>query len=264
MRLRLRRERRASTTAARVAAVRAGFDRPRTPQGDADAQRRLARGMRPGQAVRLREHLRARTSFFDQAVLDAIRHGIDQVAIVGAGYDDRSLRFRSTGVGFFELDHPDTQADKRRRLNAMQAERGPVLVAADLEQDSVAERLAIAGQTKRRPTLFICEGLLVYLSLGDISRLLSELASRAAGGSTLAASLAVHPFGMPSDVVVDAANMARPGADREPWRTILPEEAHLELLRQAGWQEEEVLDDADINPDARPGRSLLVRASRAE
>ena len=92
--------------------------------------------------------------------------------------------------------------------------------------------------------------------------LLSGLAARSAEGSVLAASLAVHPFGLPSDAVVDAANVARGSgaAGPEPWRTILPAEAHLSLLRQAGWTPETVLDDADLLPDATPGRSLLVRA----
>jgi hypothetical protein len=34
--------------------MRAEFERPHTPEGDPDAQRRLARGMRPGGATKLR------------------------------------------------------------------------------------------------------------------------------------------------------------------------------------------------------------------
>lgn len=266
MRLRLRREQGGSSTAQRVAAVRANFDRPVTPHGDPDAQRRLARGMKPGGAARLRPHLLARTTFFDQAALDAIARGVDQVVIVGAGYDDRALRFRSPGVRFFELDHPDTQVDKGRRLEAIGVDAGrPTLVPVDFAQDSVPARLAVAGHADRRPTLFICEGVLVYLGLTEIVELLSGLAARSAEGSVLAASLAVHPFGIPSDSVVDAANVARGSgaAGPEPWRTILPAEAHLSLLRQAGWTPETVLDDSDLLPDATPGRSLLVRARPA-
>jgi methyltransferase (TIGR00027 family) len=265
MRLRLRRERGGSTTAQRVAALRAGFDRPVTPTGDPDAQRRLARGMKAGGAVKLREHILARTSFFDRAVLEALRRGVEQVVIVGAGYDDRALRFRSPGVRFFELDRPDTQEDKRRRLDGLgHVLNGPTLVPVDLERDSVAELLAVAGQSERRSTLFICEGLLVYLELSDIAELLTGLASRATEDSELAASLAVHPFGMQSEAVVKVVNTARGrSAEAEPWRTILPAEAHLSLLRQAGWSEFEVLDDSDLVADATPGHSLLVRAQPA-
>src|SRR4051795_5675419 len=169
MRPRLRRAQGASSPAQRVAAVRAKFDRPVTPDGDPNAQRRLDRGMKPGGAVRLRPHLLARTTFFDQAALDAIARGVDQVVIVGAGYDDRALRFRSPGVRFFELDHPVTQADKRGRLEAIEADTGTItFVSADFTRDPVAELLAEAGQDASRPTLFICEGLVIYLELGEI------------------------------------------------------------------------------------------------
>jgi methyltransferase (TIGR00027 family) len=239
--------------------MRAEFERPHTPEGDPDAQRRLARGMRPGGATKLREHLLARTRFFDRAVIRALARGVGQIVIVGAGYDDRALRFRTPGVRFFELDHPDTQDDKRRRLRFVS--NGPTLVPVDFEQDPVAAMLAVAGHSDSRATLFICEGLLVYLGLNDIGELLGGLASRAADGSELAVSLAVHPFGMSSEALLTAVNSARGrGAEAEPWRTILPAEAHLSLLRQSGWTEEEVLDDADVVPEATPGHSLLVRA----
>ena len=68
--------------------------------------------------------LAARTRFFDERVLEAISDGIGQVVILGAGYDDRALRFRSPGVRFFELDHPATQADKARRLRVIKAGAG--------------------------------------------------------------------------------------------------------------------------------------------
>lgn len=261
--MRLLRIARGSRTARSVAALRAGFEgRPSTPGGDEEAQRRLARGMRPGRAVRLREHLLARTAFFDRVVLDALARGIDQVVIVGAGYDDRALRFRSSGVRFFEVDHPRTQADKRRRLRRLSQDM-LTLVPVDLEHDSPGASLALAGHSDARATLFICEGVLVYLEAEKIAELLSALAGRAAAGSELAVSLATHAPGLPTQAVLDAANAARSGAGREPWRTILPRDAHLELLRSAGWVEAEVLDDADIRPAAPRGRSLLVRAHPA-
>ena len=124
-----------------------------------------------------------RTRFFDGQVLAAISAGIPQVVICGAGYDDRALRFRSPGVRFFELDHPATQADKARRLRDMGADlRGVALAAADFRDDDVAAVLAAAGHDASQPTLFLCEGLLIYLDAPVITRLLAGLCSRAAAG----------------------------------------------------------------------------------
>ncbi len=66
-----------------------------------------------------RRRIAARTPFFDDVTLAAIDAGVTQVVILGAGYDGRALRFAHPNVRFFEVDHPATQEDKRRRLAAL-------------------------------------------------------------------------------------------------------------------------------------------------
>jgi len=280
---------RPSRTSQAVALTRAEFVRPHSPGGDPDAQRRLCRGMRPAGTGSRRPSLAARTSFFDEQVLAAISAGIRQVVIVGAGYDDRALRFRTPGVRFFELDHPATQADKAARLRKMgvraggqaavvlrKTERaaarpgrrrgsqagpdGPVLAPADFRHDDVAAVLAACGHDAGQPSLFVCEGLLVYLDQPTCVRLLSALGQRAAAGSVLAVSLSVHRDGLDSARVVEVANARRRAAGTEPWLTILPAAAHLDLLCRAGWAPAEVVDAARLDTGAEPGRSLLVTA----
>jgi methyltransferase (TIGR00027 family) len=244
-----------------VALARAGFPRPQSPRGDPAAQARLCAGMRPAPVTRLRAHLEARTRFFDDQVLAAVGRGVRQIVILGAGYDDRALRFRSPGVRYFELDHPATQSDKRRRLRGMNADlAGLTLAPADFRRDQAGRVLAASGHDAGRASLFICEGLLVYLDQATIRSLLAGLRSRAAAGSTLAASLAVHPEDADSRVVLARANARRRTAAAEPWRTILPAAAQLSLLAGAGWAAAEAVDDATLGTGAAPGRSLLVVA----
>jgi methyltransferase (TIGR00027 family) len=205
--------------------------------------------------------LAARTRFFDERVLEAISDGIGQVVILGAGYDDRALRFRSPGVRFFELDHPATQADKARRLRVIKAGAGaPVLASADFRHDDVAAILRDCGHNAAQPTLFLCEGLFVYLDQPTCVRLLAGLRSRAAPGSVLAASLAVHRENLDSGHVAAVANARRRTGATEPWLTILPPAMHLRLLRESGWQAGEQVDAAQFGTGAEPGRSLLVTA----
>jgi methyltransferase (TIGR00027 family) len=252
----------ASRTGQVVALLRAEFERPTSPDGDPEAQRRLCDGMRPIAASQMRPQIAARTRFFDDQVLGAVSRGVRQVVVCGAGYDDRALRFRAGGVRFFELDHRATQADKAWRLRRARLDTaGLTLVTADFRVDDVPVALAAAGQDRARATLFLCEGLLVYLDEPAILRLLGDLAARAAPGSTLAASLAVHRAGADSPAVVAAANARRRDGRHEPWRTILPADAHLALLGQAGWHVGRAIDAADLVPDAPPGRTLLVTAS---
>ncbi len=262
--LRTFRRSRPSRTSQAVALVRAGMARPSSPEGDAGAQESLCRGMRPTSAYRLRPQILARARFFDDQVMAAISAGARQVVVCGAGYDDRALRFRTTGVRFFELDHPATQADKAKRLRGTgSGTAGLTLAAADFRSDDVAAVLSRCGHEPDRPSLFICEGLLVYLDLPTCERLLTGLRSQAAPGSTLAVSLAVHRAGVNSEEVLAAANGRRPSGRREPWRTILPLDAHLALLGRSGWEVEEAIDAAELDGEAAPGRTRLVTALRA-
>ena len=247
--------------------TRAEFDRPHSEHGDPDAQRSLCAGMRSAPLPGMRASLEARTVFFDQQVIGAIAAGIGQVVILGAGYDDRALRFRTPGVRFFELDHPVTQADKRARLEAIGAQDagtgGPVLAAVDLASGDVAGVLAGAGHDPSRPSLFLCEGLLVYLDQAATVRLLTGLREAGAPGSVLAVSLSTHADGLDSARVLEVANARRQAADTEPWLTILSAAAQADLLARGGWRVVTSADAADFGTGADRGRSLLVTAEPA-
>jgi len=253
-----------SRTSQVVALTRCGLTRPHTPEGDPDAQVHLCSGMRPPPEGWTRPDLAARTRFFDEQVLGAVSAGVRQVVVLGAGYDDRALRFRSPGVRFFELDHPATQADKSARLRTLQRPGEPLVLApVDFRHDDVGVVLAAAGHDSGSSSLFICEGLLVYLDRPTIRRLLAALHSSAAAGSTLTASLATHRAGVDSELVAATANLRRATATAEPWRTILPRDEHLALVTEGGWQIENAIDAAGLDPDVEAGRSLFVTAHPA-
>jgi methyltransferase (TIGR00027 family) len=250
-----------SRTSQAVAVTRSEFERPHSPDGDPEAQARLCAGMDAPRAVRLRPQLEARTRFIDHRMLEAIDRGVVQIVVLGAGYDDRALRFRTPGVRFFEVDHPDTQGDKRHRLDGLDIDVSAItLVPADFRTDDLTVALAEAGHRADLPTLFVAEGLLVYLDQAAIVELLGQARSRAEGGGALVATLAVHRDGIDSRVVLERANAARPDARAEPWRTILPVASHLELLERAGWEPVEVVDAAALGTEAVPERSVLVMA----
>lgn len=251
-----------SRTSQAVALARAELARPHSPDGDPGAQRKLCAGMRPA-AVPARFNLPARTAFFDGAVLGAVRAGTPQVVICGAGYDDRALRFRTPGATFYELDHPATQRDKADRLRHLGVTNGPVLVPADFARDDVATVLASAGHDPARPTLFCCEGLLVYLDRATHLTLLGGLAGRAAPTSVLAASLSVHRPGADSAEVAAIANSRRRNGTTEPWLTILPAPEYLALIEESGWHPTESTDPATLDKAATPGRGLLISAQPA-
>ena len=267
-----------SRTSQAVALTRADLDRPCSADGDPEAQRQLCREMPFTPPEWLRPSIAARTEFVDADVMSALESGLRQVVICGAGYDDRALRFRTKGVRFFELDHPSTQADKARLLRSITGlspatgeagdgitviSDGLTLAAADFSTDDVGAVLQRAGHDCGEPSLFVCEGLLVYLDRATCERLLATLAARGPARSRLAASLATHADGVDSAAVAAAANDRRRTAAAEPWRTILPADDHLLMLHDAGWQVTRTQWSAASSAEVSYGRrSLFAGAER--
>jgi methyltransferase (TIGR00027 family) len=245
-----------------VALTRARLERPHSPEGDPHAQDALCAGMQLSPPQWLGPSITARTTFVDAAVTNAIGAGLAQVVICGAGYDDRPLRFRTSGVRFIEIDHPATQADKARLLKDLGAgEPGVTLAPVDFRIDDTRAVLERAGHRASEPSLFVAEGLLIYLDQPTCGRLLAALAERAAPGSVLAVSLATHADGYDSAEVLAVANTRRRTGAAEPWQTILPAAEHLALLADADWRvaatEWSPVAAADVSHGRR---SLLVTA----
>jgi methyltransferase (TIGR00027 family) len=253
---------RASITSQAVALTRARLERPHSAEGDPRAQDALCAGMWFSPPEWLGPSIAARTRFVDTQVVRAIAAGLRQVVLCGAGYDDRPLRFRTPGVRFVELDHPATQEDKARLLRDLGAgPPGVTLAPIDFRTDDVGAVLEQAGHVASEPSLFVAEGLLVYLDQSVCARLLAALAGRAATGSVLAASLATHADGYDSVEVAAAANGRRRTSVAEPWRTILPAAEHLAMLTEATWRVTETQWSSVAAADVSHGRrSLLVIA----
>jgi methyltransferase (TIGR00027 family) len=261
------REHRPSVTARSVALTRSRMDRPRTPGGDPDAEQRLYAGLHPARGFPLwsrgRHRIEARTRFFDRAVLDALTAGVPQIVLVGAGYDGRALRFRHPDGRFFEVDHPATQADKRRRLDELGVPLGGLtLVTVDLMTARVDGALADAGHRADAPSLFVCEGLLLYLSPEVVAQLLTDLRARAAPGSRLALSTRERLPGRTS--VPSPRDLVRRGMLRaigEPRRSAFALGDVARLLERTGWTV-----DHEVHRDEPrrwgPGRRGLLIVAR--
>jgi methyltransferase (TIGR00027 family) len=128
------------------------------------------------------EYVVARTRYVDEAFGRAAAE-VEQVLIMGAGYDSRAIRFHDQlrHARLFELDAPAPQANKIRGLELRHFEVPPnlVFVPVDFERDSPAQRLDESGFVRGRPCLFLLEGLTMYLtpeSIEQTFRLIGDLA----------------------------------------------------------------------------------------
>jgi methyltransferase (TIGR00027 family) len=135
------------------------------------------------------EYVMARTRVFDHYFAQALRDGFTQVVIMGAGMDTRALRFahlnHSTRV--FELDIPRIQQAKLEIYQRKAVKLPPelVFVSADLNIQDLTQVLAEAGFRKGKKTLFLCEGLFMYLNAEAVDSTLKFIRESTAGGSRL-------------------------------------------------------------------------------
>jgi methyltransferase (TIGR00027 family) len=133
-------------------------------------------------------HTILRTRFYDEYLLAAAGAGCAQVVLLAAGLDARAFRLGfPAGVTVFELDVPEMLEFKEQVLAAESAEPrcARVVVPADLREDW-ASALRAAGFHPERPTAWLVEGLLVYLTAEEAARLLETVGSLSAAGSQVA------------------------------------------------------------------------------
>ena len=131
----------------------------------------------------------ARTKHIDTVLAQAIDDGMQQLVILGAGYDSRPYRFARElqRVNVFEVDQPGTQARKQRLLTKALGELPDhvVFVAMDFNTERLKVRLPESGYDAGRKTLFIWEGVCMYITPEAAHETLSFIAQHSCPGSGL-------------------------------------------------------------------------------
>jgi methyltransferase (TIGR00027 family) len=129
----------------------------------------------------------ARERHIDQVLHAFLNEGLDQLVILGAGFDARAYRFPELqqGVKIFEVDHPATQQAKLAKLQDIfgQVPQHVVYVPVDFKEQTLAQRLPEAGYDETLKTLFIWQGVTVYLTPAAVDDTLAFVAHHSGQGS---------------------------------------------------------------------------------
>ena len=187
-----------------------------------------------------------RTLLIDEALRGAVARGVKQVVILGAGLDGRAYRLPELAAArVFEVDHPATQAYKRRRAQSLvPTTRDLRYVAVDFERDDLGESLEANGHDPSAPTFFLWEGVVLYLTDDAVRATLRILSERAAPGSDLVAT-----YGTPARPSPFRAALFRVWG--EPPIGERTRERMAELLAGAGFQV--IADDSILETAPRFG-----------
>lgn len=116
----------------------------------------------------LYEYVIARTKHFDSVFAQALEQRFDQILIFGAGYDSRALRFNdlNRGTAIFELDSPVTQQEKQKvyQSKKLNIPNKLIFVPIDFNKEKLGDKIRQAGFIAGKKSLFLLEGVTMYLS----------------------------------------------------------------------------------------------------
>ena len=129
------------------------------------------------------EYVIARTKYIDDVFRQALSDQFSQILLFGAGFDTRALRFQGEArqTKIFELDAPATQEAKlgQYQKRNLIIPSNVVFVPIDFDRESLPMKLDQAGFKRDARSLFILEGVLMYLhpqSVDQTFRTIQELA----------------------------------------------------------------------------------------
>lgn len=137
-----------------------------------------------------------RTAAIDDAVRRSIAEGARQLVVLGAGLDARAWRMPELSeTTVYELDFPSTQVFKRERTRALDPLcRRVELCAIDFERDTIGGVLAAHDFDRSAASMWIWEGVTMYLSLPAIDATLTAVSELSAPGSRLAVTYLPREF----------------------------------------------------------------------
>jgi methyltransferase (TIGR00027 family) len=215
----------------------------------------------------LRLFVAARSRFAEDAAGQAIAQGARQIVVLGAGLDTFAYRVEpAEGLRVTEVDHPATQAEKRRRLAAAAIAPPAHLVFApcDFETESLADALGACGFDARQRSFFLWLGVVPYLSEPAVFATLATIAKLPGGGEVVfdcrnpAASIASDAWRRGHEIVA-----AKAAAAGEPLRTSFVTSSLHEKLHALGFRSIEDLGPDEISARFFPGAAARLLPRRA-
>lgn len=205
--------------------------------------RLLERATLPGMTL----HIALRKRAVRDHARDAIAAGCRQVVVLGAGLDTLCMELQAMHPQLccIEIDLPATQQGKRRAAGV--DGQGVHYLGADLAQRPLGTVLAACPAFRRdAPTLFVAEGLLMYVPLAAVAALFAQMAAAAPDSRVAFTWLEPQADGRPNfrdrSRLVDLWLRLR----GEPFLSGMPRAELGRFLGDAGYVIEGVIDSVDL------------------
>jgi len=194
-----------------------------------------------------------RTRFIDDTVRAALSEGVEQLVILGAGFDTRPYRLLGLKpIRTFEVDLPAVQSKKKSRIQSLfgRLPEHVAFVPVDFRRQTVEGALAQVSFAPSKPSVFVWQGVTQYLSEEAVKQTLSFVGKTALGSKVVLTYVLKNVIERRSDIpgankIMDAVSKRSPwmfGLEPSRIREYLGS-FHLELRADVGKEhyEEEYL-----------------------
>ncbi|MCP3944017.1 MAG: class I SAM-dependent methyltransferase [Desulfobacteraceae bacterium] len=145
----------------------------------------------------LRAIVVARSKFVEEELSLAIKRGVRQYVILGAGLDTFAYRnqYSVDGLKVFEVDYPATQAWKRQQLNAAKIPipKSLTFTPIDFEKQTLENRLLKVGFKTNEPSFFSWLGVTMYLTRETMMTTLKYISSSTPADSQIVFDYIISP-----------------------------------------------------------------------
>ncbi|HJL61939.1 MAG TPA: SAM-dependent methyltransferase [Pseudomonadales bacterium] len=200
------------------------------------------------------EYVLARTTFFDHLFEDSTKNAVSQIVLLGAGYDSRSYRFpevvRTSKI--FELDITTTQERKIKciKKSGIDVPSNVTMLPINFNKDDIVTVLKDGGFDPEEKTLFLWEGVTMYLDPEAVATTFASLARNVRAGSLIAFDYVLN---IPEADMGDYYGVAKfmetwkKHRKEEPFRFTSSEEDMVPLLTEHGLSLACHLNDKEIH-----------------
>ena len=136
-----------------------------------------------------------RTGYFD-SIIDNAKDDAEQFVLMGAGLDTRAYNhLKDSGMKIFELDQATIQQLKRHSLQKAGIDTAHVtFVETNFSQADWFSALTAAGYDPSKRTIFLWEGVTLYLGEESVRNTLRTVKANALAGSVIAADIYARSF----------------------------------------------------------------------
>ena len=136
----------------------------------------------------LKDTIYTRTMHFD-SYIEKSKNDVDQFILLGAGFDTRCYeKLSHSKLKLFELDQEKTQNLKLQYLQSAGIEYSKITyVPVNFSSQEWTKKLLKSGYNPQKKSIFLWEGVTLYLSESDIIYTLTEIRNNSASGSIILA-----------------------------------------------------------------------------